>query len=313
MFLYKNQKDQLDLVKEKPFKLEKELQQLAENNLEKLFGLEFVASERKIGGLYIDTLAFDPNLKTFVIIEYKRSSSFSVVDQGFSYLSLLLNNKSDFVLEYNETKNKSLKRDDIDWTQVKIIFVANSFTNHQINAVNFKNIPFELWEVTRFDNDLISFNQIDQNKSSETIPSLDNKDVEVKKFIKEKKDYSENNLIKNKKTEELYKEFLDSIKDFSLDLNFVPTKYYIGLQKKGNWRVIVYISFYKEKIKLEFARTKSKDLSDPDKKLKDSADWVFKRRGQHISYFEIENKDDLEYGLFLTRQAIKRFEKEFLS
>ena len=66
-----------------------------------MFGYEFVKSELQLGNLRIDTLAFDNENRSFVIIEYKIDQSFSVIDQGYAYLGLLLNNKADFILEYN--------------------------------------------------------------------------------------------------------------------------------------------------------------------------------------------------------------------
>ena len=62
-------------------------------------------SEFTLHNFRIDTLAFDEESKSFVIIEYKKDKSFSVVDQGYAYLSLMLNNKADFILEYNESLN----------------------------------------------------------------------------------------------------------------------------------------------------------------------------------------------------------------
>jgi hypothetical protein len=47
-------------------------------------------------------LAYDPQACAFIIIEYKRDKNISVVDQGFTYLSLMLENKADFIVEYNE-------------------------------------------------------------------------------------------------------------------------------------------------------------------------------------------------------------------
>jgi len=50
-------------------------------------------------------------------MEYKKDRNFSVVDQGVAYLNLMLNNKADFILEYNEMAYHSylkLKRDDVD-------------------------------------------------------------------------------------------------------------------------------------------------------------------------------------------------------
>ena len=125
-------------VKKIDFKLEKEIQDLVEDNVQEVFDLEFVSSEFTVGEFRIDTLCFDNDTNSFVIIEYKRGNSYSVVDQGYSYLSVMLNNKSDFILEYNETKNKTLKRDNVDWTQSRIIFISQSFNSHQKNSINFR-------------------------------------------------------------------------------------------------------------------------------------------------------------------------------
>ena len=46
-------------------------------------------------------------------------------------MSVMLNNKSDFILEYNERKNKSLKRDEVDWSQSRIIFISPSFNTYK--------------------------------------------------------------------------------------------------------------------------------------------------------------------------------------
>ena len=102
MALYKNASTNLEAIKEKPFKLEKEIQALFENNLPSIMGLTLVKSEFAIKNKRIDSLGFDPQSKAFVIIEYKRDRNSSVVDQGFTYLNLMLQNKADFILEYNE-------------------------------------------------------------------------------------------------------------------------------------------------------------------------------------------------------------------
>jgi hypothetical protein len=48
------------------------MQKLTENNLDSIFGLEFIATEFQLYNLRIDTLAFDNETNSFVIIEYKR-------------------------------------------------------------------------------------------------------------------------------------------------------------------------------------------------------------------------------------------------
>ena len=117
MPIFKIKKSKLDLIKEVPISREEKIQKLTEENLVKVFGLEFVKRGFHVQNFFIDTLAFDPEDKTFVIIEYKKDQSFSIIDQGFHYLSLMFNNKSDFILEYNEKMGKSLNRKDIDWSQ----------------------------------------------------------------------------------------------------------------------------------------------------------------------------------------------------
>ena len=117
MALFSIKNDRLERVKEVSFKSErKDIQNTTESSLKEVFGFEFVKSELELGNLRIDTLAFDTENKSFVIIEYKIDQSFSVIDQGYAYLALLLNNKAEFILEYNECKSQSLKRDDVDWS-----------------------------------------------------------------------------------------------------------------------------------------------------------------------------------------------------
>lgn len=134
MPLFSIKSDRLERVKEVPFKSErKDIQQTTESSLKEVFGYEFVKSELERGSLRIDTLFFDIENKSFVIIEFKIDQSFSVIDQGYAYLGLLLNNKAEFILEYNECKGQSLKRDDIDWSQSKVIFVSPQFTKYQFS------------------------------------------------------------------------------------------------------------------------------------------------------------------------------------
>lgn len=131
-------------ISEIPFKLEKDLQRLVEENMKTIFGLDFVKSEFELNNLRIDSLGFDNEAKAFVIIEYKREKNFSVIDQGFAYLSLLLNNKAEFILTYNENLKKSIKKDDVDWSQSRVIFVSPSFTSYQMQAIGFRDLPIEL-------------------------------------------------------------------------------------------------------------------------------------------------------------------------
>ena len=127
MSLFCIKSEELNQIRVAPFGLEREIQNLVEKNLRILLNLEFVKSEFTISGsvkpLRIDTLAFDPQNRSFVIIEYKQDKNFSVVDQGYAYLSVMLNNKADFILEYNDSTGKTLKKKDVDWSQSRVVLI----------------------------------------------------------------------------------------------------------------------------------------------------------------------------------------------
>jgi len=108
MALYKIEK-KLEYIKEKPFRLEKEIQELTENNLKTIFGLEFVKSEFALNNFRIDTLAFDKEANAFVIIEYKRDKNFSVIDQGYAVRTGAF--KMVYNWEYDKAELYNIKKD----------------------------------------------------------------------------------------------------------------------------------------------------------------------------------------------------------
>lgn len=311
MPMFKKHNNKLSQVKEFAFKKEKDLQKLTEDNLETIFGLEFVATEYQVQNLFIDTLAFDKETNTFVIIEYKRDRSFSVVDQGFSYLSLMLNNKADFILAYNEVKNTSLKRTDIDWTQAKIIFVARSFTAHQQNAINFKNMPFELWEAVQFENDLIQYRQLEVSDSAESLEQMKNIGGETKKVAREVRKYTEEDLVGiSGQSHDLYFLLKDEILKIYPELISNPKKVYIGFQIADNWRNIFSVNKIRDGLIMHFTRSTPKNFDDPQKKLK-LYEKAREYYNQDMTNLEIKNEKDIRYAILMIQQAYDRFIKEF--
>lgn len=192
MQLFTLQNNTLEPIKKKDFALEKNMQILVEDNLEILFWLTFIETEFSINNLRFDSVAFDYETNSFVIIEYKRGSSYSVIDQGFAYLSTLLNNKADFVLLLQEKSERFLKKNEIDWSQTRVMFLADSFNYHQKNSINFKDLPIELWEIKQFSNNTISINQIRATQQTESIKTLENR-IQKVGFID---DFEDDNLDK---------------------------------------------------------------------------------------------------------------------
>jgi hypothetical protein len=231
MPLFKIVNDKLTPMIKEPFSLEKEVQTLTENSLKELFNLELIRSEFPLKNLRIDTLAFDNDTNAFVIIEYKKDKNFSVIDQGYAYLSMMLNNKADFILEYNENMKTTLKRKKVDWSQSKVVFVSPQFTTFQKQSINFRDLPIELWEIKRFSGDIVLYNRIVSEAAVESIKTVSKKEKEISGVTKEIKVYEEVDLLKS--LSENIKEAYFKIKDIIYELDS-------GLEKKITKTMLCY-------------------------------------------------------------------------
>jgi hypothetical protein len=198
MPLFKLEQKKIKPIKSVAFAKEKDIQEITENNIDTIFGLQFVSTEFTVGKFRIDTVAFDCETNSFILIEYKKSQNFSVIDQGYAYLSLMLNRKADFVLKYNEVFGKSENKQFFDWSQSRVIFVSPSFTNFQIQAIDFKDLPIELWEVKSYESNLVRYDTIkSQIASQASITTVSKPSKTVISVNKEIKVFTEEYLLEN--------------------------------------------------------------------------------------------------------------------
>jgi len=304
MKLYTLENKKLSSVRFDEFKLEKDIQTLVEDNLVELFNLEFVKSEFTVKNFRIDTLGFDKENKSFVIIEYKKTKSFSVIDQGYTYLSLLLNNKSDFVLEYIENGNDSIRKDEIDWSQSRVIFISPQFTDYQKHSVNFKDVPFELWEIKRYKNNLVGLVQ-HKTSSNESVNTISkSKDNIVNKVSKQVKVYSEEDHINKPKVTESIKEIYSELKDRLLnlgdDIEIVPRSIYISYKRKSNF---FDIHFLKSGLWC-WLNMKKGELDDPKIITRDVSSIGHYGVGDYELF--INEDSDLDYCMFLIKQSYNK-------
>ena len=301
MKIFTSKKGQLSQLKQQKFKLEKDIQRLFEENLTLLSGYIFIRSEFSIKNSRIDTLAFDPETQAFVIIEYKRQQNSSVVDQGISYLNLMLEYKADFIVEYNEKQKAPLKRNDVDWSQSKVIFVSPAFNDFQIQSTNFKNLPIELWEVNRFDNDIITLNIINKSKSAPNIKAVSIEKNEEFSTLKEIKVYQESDHLSDKSDfiQELYEDFKQGILNLDPDIEINTRKLYIAFKKDRN---IADIRIQQKNVKI-WINLPYGELDDPKnlaKNVSNTGHW-----GNGDYEITIESTQYLEYIMSLIKQAIK--------
>ena len=300
MQLFSLQSTLLTEIKEKPFKLERDIQRVFEANLPAIMGLQLVKWEFTIKNKRIDTLAFDTQSRGFIIIEYKRDRSMSVVDQGFSYLSLMLENKADFIIEYNESLKQNLKRDEVDWSQTRVAFVSTSFTDNQVQATNFKDLAIELWEVKQFENETLMIRPIRKSNAATSIKPLTQNKEELQKVVEETKVYSEDDIKQrgNDEMQELFEKFKAAILNLTDGIEVIPRKQYISF-KRG--KTFFDITLNSKSIKMWINQRKGQ-LEDPKKITDDVSQRGHWGNGDY--QITVDSDEQLEYIMSLVRQAI---------
>lgn len=285
-------------LKQKDFKNEKELQNFFENNIETILGYKFIDTEFVVGDFRIDSLAFDEESKSFRIIEYKNVKNHSLVDQGYTYLKLMLERKADFVLQYNIKTNSSLTTQDIDWSQSRIIFVSPIYTAYQLNATDFKNIPVDLVKVTRYEDDIIEIDFIKktsnvkvQDIQMESIQNDVNKEIIV---------YTEEDHLS--KVSDNIKRVYEELKTRILELDDIDVeakKLYIAFKGIRN---IADIELHKNKLKI-YINMKRGSINDPLKLTKDISGIGHWGNGDYCII--IDKKDDIDNVIPLIKQSLK--------
>lgn len=301
MPLFKITNKKVSSVKERTIDLERDIQNITEENIEEIFGLKFIYSEFSIQTFRFDTVAFDENTKSFVIIEYKKEKNISVVDQALAYLSVMLNNKAEFILLYQEKLGKNIKRDEVDWSQSRIILVADSFTNYQENAIGFKDLPIELYEVKMYEDGLISYNPVKSSiKKLATLKSI-KQTKEVEETLKEIKEYTLEDHFK--KEWELSQRIFNKLKEGVYSIGNITekiTKFYISYSKEESNKSFFEIVVQKQGLKI-YLRPMNTELQSPKFSLHDCSKIGHWTNGN--TCFMIDKLEDIPYALDLIKQA----------
>lgn len=210
----------------------------------------------------------------------------------------MLNNKADFVLEYQEQTSKSLKRDDVDWSQSRVIFIAPQFSTYQKQSIEFKDLPFELWEIHKYSNDTIALSQ-HKSSSQESIQSIVSNDDRAEQINKAIKVYSEDDHLRkgNPEIQELYAELKERL--FAID-NFEvnPLKFWINFKLNKKW--VLDMDIQKKGIKIH-VNLKKGLLDDPKGIFRDVAGIG------HFGYGDYEYvvtpNSDLDYLMSCVKQS----------
>lgn len=173
----------LEPVKLSNFKLEKELQELVEKNLETVFNCRFVASEFSTGAEHagrIDTLALSEDNNP-VIIEYKKEESSDLINQSLFYLSWIQDHRGDFQVVAEKTLGKNVE---VDWADVRVICIAPGYKKYDLHAVKAMGANIELWQYKRFDNSTLYLEEVFRKSGYSTIKASDGKSTNYSEAAK---------------------------------------------------------------------------------------------------------------------------------
>lgn len=313
MKIFQNRNGKLVELKEskeggKYFDLEKTIQILVENNLSDLFtGLEFVKTEYQIDDLRPDTIAFDTDRKSFVIIEYKNVMNKSLVDQGFAYYQLLQEKQELFVLLYSKIKGKLLQVEDFNWDETRIIFISPYFTKYQEKASTFPGLPIELYEIRQYEDEIITLNNIEE-KSKITISNEKKPKIKTRIALAEydEEDYlagKYHNQYPTQETKSLYFKLKNAILDNFDKLEYRQKKIYAGFYSKDDGSCICTLEVLKNKIILTYSTSK-KGLLPLSDFVKDVSEKGHHGVGQFQS--EIEREDDVQKTLENIRKVYEQ-------
>lgn len=230
LFTIKNSK--LLPIEKSNFSLEKQLQELIEENLEIAFNCRLIASEFTTSVHHtgrIDSLALSEENHP-VIIEYKKIASSELINQSLFYLHWLQDHQGDFEI----AARKKLGETDIDWSDIRVICIAPDYKKWDIDAVQTMGQKIELWKYYLFKNDSLYLEQ-------ELYTSKDNTKTNTKAGTEKNggsttEIYSLSDHFGGKT--EVSLDLLNNVRSFITDLSSsikeIPKKHYVAYKASHN-------------------------------------------------------------------------------
>lgn len=286
------------LLKQSNFKLEKDIQSFVEKHIPDILGeeYEFVCTEFSVGNFRIDTLAFNKETKSFILIEDKKVENKSLVDQGLTYLKLLKDRRADFILKYNEIKKTNYNINDVDISQSKVIFFSPYYNKYQIYSSDYQNIPFDLYKITKYEDDIVDIEKIEKTSkekfNNEIFKELTKEDKnEIKVYTEE--DHLARACEALRETYEALKDKILELGDIDIDVK----KVYIAFKGRRN---IVDIEVMQKKL-IVFINVKKDVLNDQMNILSDISNIGHHGNGDYC--VDIYKQDDIDMIIPFIRKS----------
>ncbi|MCK4406705.1 MAG: hypothetical protein KAV44_03420 [Bacteroidales bacterium] len=244
MAIFEIKDNKVNRIKPTDFSIEKDLQNLVEQNLEIFFNCRFIATEFSTGSIHsgrIDTLAISEDNNP-VIIEYKKVASSELINQSLYYLHWITDHKGDFQVAVNKSLNENIK---IDWSEIRVICIAPEFKKYDLHAVQMMGSNIELWQYKIFENGIISIDEVfrksapqnhtssDTNGKSPIMVEAGKKAAQTRKTATYSIDEHLNKV--NRDLVDLFNEIREYIVNLDSSIEETPKKYYIAYKTTQNF------------------------------------------------------------------------------
>ena len=128
----------------------------------------------------------------------------------------------------------TLKRTDVEWSQSRVLFVAPEFTKYQQYAIGFKDFGIQLWEIRKYKNGIVTFNEVQSPFNKESIATITKSNPVARRVSEEIKVYTEDDHLSkvDDNMKELYMDFKSAILSLGKDIELRPKKFYIAFRRK---------------------------------------------------------------------------------
>ena len=214
-------------------KYEKDLQQLIEQQMDTFLGVSFLASEfTTSNGGRIDSLGLDEN-RCPVIIEYKRHTNESVINQGLFDYDWLLDHKAKFqLLVMKELGAKAAE--EIEWNGARLVCIASDFTKYDEHAIKQIDKNIELMRYKFFGDDLLMLELVNTQSTKTNQAFTNTKASGVKKSSQDK---THQQALSNASTNllKLYNEICDFCESLGDDSQRKELKLYTAFKRIKNF------------------------------------------------------------------------------
>lgn len=257
MAIFEIDKGKARRIRLSEFKLEKDLQQLIENNLETIFNCRLIATEFSTGNIHsgrIDTLAISEENNP-VIIEYKKVASSDLINQSLYYLHWIKDHKGDYQIAANRAFGKEV---DIDWSDIRVICLAPEYKKYDLHAVQVMGANIELWQYKTYENGILNIEEVykrgtaTSNQETEDFSEKNPVMVEAGKkaaLTRKTATYTIDEHIENidENSLQLFNAVRDYIVTLDSSIEEIPKKQYIAYKTIQNF---VCMEVFKNKLRL---------------------------------------------------------------